>query len=90
MESLKRTRSKKHKKTLESKSGSKAGATGVIAPLNHGHNLVGDTGDVSPHFFRRGGHNMPCLPTFFSLGFLFGGDSKIKMFIMFCVKSYSC
>ena len=26
----------------------------------------GDAGDVSPHFFRRGGHNMPCPPTFFS------------------------
>jgi len=25
-----------------------------------GENLVGDTGDVSPHFFRREGHNMPC------------------------------
>jgi len=23
--------------------------------LAHGHNLVGDTGDVSPHFFRWGG-----------------------------------
>jgi len=54
MESLKRTRSQKHKKTLETRSGSKAGATGVIAPLNYGHNLVGDTGDVSPHFFRWG------------------------------------
>ena len=32
--------------------------------LAHGHNLVGDTGDVSPHFFIRGGHNMPCPPHF--------------------------
>jgi len=37
--------------------------------LNHGRNLVVDTGDVSPHFFRRGGHNMLCPPTFFSLLF---------------------
>ena len=32
----------------------------------HGRNLMGDTGDVSPHFFRLGGYNMPCSPTFFS------------------------
>jgi len=30
----------------------------------HGRNLVGDTGDVSPHFFRWRGHNMRCPPTF--------------------------
>ena len=30
----------------------------------HGCNLVGDAEDVSPHFFRRGGHNMPCPPLF--------------------------
>jgi len=35
----------------------------------HGRNLVGYTGDVSRHFFRRGGHNMLCSPTFFSLFF---------------------
>jgi len=58
---------------------------------DHGCNLVGDTGDVPPHFFRLGGHNMPCPPTFFSLGFVFGEVSKIKfMFVMFCVKSFSC
>jgi len=30
---------------------------GPLANINkmHGRNLVGDTGDVSPHFFRRGG-----------------------------------
>jgi len=33
----------------------------------HGRNLVGNTGDVSPHFFRRLGHNMPCHPHFFFL-----------------------
>jgi len=58
---------------------------------NHGHNLVGDTGDVSPQFFRRGGHNMSCPPTFFSLDFVSGEVSKIKvMFVTFCVKSFSC
>ena len=42
----------------------------------HGRNLVGNTGDVSP--------------TFFSLGFVFGEVSKIKvMFVTFCVKSFS-
>jgi len=30
----------------------------------HGCNLVGDTGDVSPHFFRWGEYNTPCPPTF--------------------------
>jgi len=43
-----------------------------LLPPVHGRNLVGDTGDVSPHFFRRGGHNMPCPPAFFSLAFAFG------------------
>jgi len=56
---------------------------------SHGRNLVGDTGNVSPPLFQMGEHNMPCPPTFFSLGFVFGGDSKIKMFVMFCVKRYS-
>ena len=32
--------------------------------LDHGRNFVGDTGDVSPRFFRWGGYNMPCPPTF--------------------------
>jgi len=45
---------------------------------DHGRNLVGNRGDVFPHFFRRGGHNMPCSPTFLSLGFVFGEVSKIK------------
>jgi len=62
-------------------------AAGSLPPLAH---LVGDTGDVSPHFFRRGGHNMSCHPHFFSLGFVFGEVSKIKvMFVTFCVKSFS-
>jgi len=30
----------------------------------HGRNLMGDPGEVSPHFFRRGGHNMSCHPHF--------------------------
>jgi len=43
---------------------------------------------MSPHFFRRG-HNMPCPPTFFSLGFVFGEVSKIKvMFVTFCVEVF--
>ena len=54
----------------------------------HGRNLVGNTGDVSSTF--SGGVNMPCHPTFFSLGFVFGEVSKIKvMFVTFCVKSFS-
>jgi len=32
--------------------------------LEHGRNLVGDTGDVSPHFFRWGEYNMRCPPLF--------------------------
>jgi len=33
---------------------------------------------------------MPCPPTFFSLGFVFGELSKTKvMFVTFCVKSFS-
>ena len=40
-----------------------------------------------PHFFRRGGHNMLCPPTFFSLGFVFGEVTKIKMtFVTFHVR----
>ena len=55
----------------------------------HGRNLVGNMGDVFPHFFRWG-YNIPCPPTFFSLGFVFGEVSKIKvMFVTFCVKSFS-
>jgi len=47
----------------------------------HGRNLVGG----------HGGHNMPCPPTFFSLGFVFAKVSKIKVvFVTFCVKSFSC
>jgi len=43
------------------------------------------------HTFSDRVHNMPCPPTFFSLGFVFGEVSKIKvMFDMFHVKSFSC
>jgi len=63
----------------------------TLIHYKHGRNLVEDAGDVSPHFFRRWGHNMPRYPTFFSLGFVFGEVSKIKvMFVTFCVKSFSC
>jgi len=34
---------------------------------------------VSSPLFQMGGHNMPCPPTFFSLGFVFGEVSKIKV-----------
>jgi len=51
----------------------------------HGCNLVGNTGDVSHPLFQTGGHNVPCLPTFLSLGFVFGEVSKLKMmFVTFC------
>jgi len=50
----------------------------------------GGYGGRVPPLCQTGGHNMPCPPTFFSLGFVFGGDSKLKMSVMFCVKSYSC
>ena len=51
----------------------------------------GTRGTCPPHFFKRGGHIMPCPPTVFSLGFVFGEVSKIKvMFVTFCVKSFSC
>ena len=37
-----------------------------------------------------GGHGGCVLPTFFSLGFIFGEVSKIKvMFVTFCLKSFS-
>jgi len=44
-------------------------------PHHHGRNLVGDTGNVSPHF---------------SLRVLFGEVSKLKVtFVTFCVKRFS-
>ena len=62
-----------------------------IKRINHGRDLVEDTGDVSPPLFQTGRQNMPCPSTFFSLGFAFGEVSKIKvMFVTFCVKSLSC
>ena len=45
---------------------------------------------VSPTFSGEGTKYAMSPSTFFSLGFVFGEDSKIKMFVMFCVKSYSC
>jgi len=59
--------------------------------LTHRRNLVGDTGDVSPLLFQTGGYDMPCPPTFFSLGFVFGEISKIKVvFVTNCGKSFLC
>jgi len=50
----------------------------------------GGHGGRFPHFFRRGEHNMPCPPTYFSLGFVIGEVSKIKvMFVTFYVKSFT-
>jgi len=40
------------------------------------------TRGTCPPFFRRGGHNMPCPPTFFSFGFVFGEVSKIKVMLV--------
>jgi len=55
----------------------------VIFVSKHGRNLVGDRGDVSPTLFQTGVHDMPCPPTFLSLGFV-GEVSKIKvMFVTF-------
>jgi len=53
---------------------------------SHGRNLVEDTGDVSPHFFRRGDIICHVPPAFFSLSFVFGE----VLFVTFCVKSCSC
>jgi len=39
----------------------------------------GHGGRVPSTFSNEGGHNMPCPPTFFSLGFVFGKVLKIKV-----------
>jgi len=55
------------------------------APFGRGHG-----GRVLPTF-SGGGYNMLCALTFFSLGFVFGEVSKIKvMFVTFYVKNFSC
>jgi len=60
----------------------------LLPPTYHGHNLVGN---VSPHFFRRGRHDMLYPPHFFLLGFVFGEVSKLNVtFVTFCVKSFWC
>ena len=47
----------------------------------------GGHGRVPPLFQTEGGHKMPCPPTFFSIGFVFGEVPKIKvMFVTSCVK----
>ena len=43
----------------------------------------GHGGHVLP-LFQTGGHNMPCPPTFFSLGFVFGEVSKTKVCHVLC------
>jgi len=50
------------------------------------------TRGTCPPTFSDGGDIICHVPhTFFSLDFVFGEVSKIKvMFVMFCVKSYSC
>jgi len=51
----------------------------------------GGHGGRVPHFFRWGDIICHVLPTFFSLDFVFGEVSKIKvMLVTFCVKSFSC
>jgi len=50
---------------------------------------MGDIGDVYRHVYRRWGYDVSCLPTFFSLGFVFGEVSKLKVtFVTFCVKNF--
>ena len=62
----------------------------LTRPRPHGRSLVGNTGDVSPHFFRWG-DTICHVPLFFSSGFAFGEVSKIKvMLVTFWVKSFSC
>jgi len=63
----------------------------TFKPFNHGRNLVGDTEDVPPTFSGWGFVKSHLPPRFFSLGFVFGEVSRIKMmFVTFCVKSFSC
>jgi len=52
--------------------------------------LCGGDGGRVPPLFQTGGHNIPCPPTFFSLGFVIGEVSKVKvMFVTFYVKSFT-
>jgi len=44
--------------------GDTADIISAMVTVMHGRNLVGDTGAVSPNFFRQGGHNIPCPPLF--------------------------
>ena len=46
--------------------------------FEHGRNLVGDTGDVSPPLFQTGGHNMPFPPHFFLFRFCIWRGFKNK------------
>ena len=51
----------------------------------------GTRGTCPPRFLKRWGYIMPCSPTIFSLGFVFGEVSKIRVtFVTFCVKCFSC
>jgi len=63
----------------------------VSIDQNMGAIWWGTQGDVSPHFFRWGEIICHVPPTFFSLGFVYGEVSKIKlMLVTFCVKSFLC
>ena len=63
----------------------------LAASLHTWAQFGGDTGMCPPTFPDAGDIICHVPPTFFSLGFVFGEVSKIKvMFVTFCVKSFSC
>jgi len=53
----------------------------LVVTHRHERNLVGDTGDVSPHFFRPGGQNMSCAPHFFLFRFCIWRGFKNKSYV---------
>jgi len=56
-----------------------------------GCNLVGFTGTCPSTFLNGGDIIHHASPTLFSLGFVFGEVSKVKVtFVTFCVKIFSC
>jgi len=47
----------------------------------------GTQGTCPPTFLDGVGHNMPCTPHIFLLGFVFGEVAKLNVtFVMFCVE----